>query len=535
MDLPSDLRHLFCQWLDEDASASNSRGSRMGLVLARASDHLKLHQGPIGDNRDLLKVRGIGPKLAQRLVKRLHRYCIENGVEDVPWWVAGELQDQRLAAPVSNADVLVELDEPEPAPKRRRVRQYVPAPRSGGYAVLLVLLVQDRFHTGMLKEEVVRHAGRFSDKLFEPNPGTKEFYLAWSCVKTLLKHDLVFASGRPVRYALTEEGAVLARTLEQVARDNGELPDAPLVGAVPEKTGDETSTWLPSDYTVQVVVDNREIRGSTQRDFFTRKLTELGVVCADPCNLAVGDVVWVASHRTLQERCVLDYIVERKRLDDLASSIRDGRFGEQKARLARTGIRNCIYLVEELAGVDTSDSAGLRTAISQTITALKFHVERCANADVAARYLARLTRAICKQYAGQSIVVVRPQNLAHQQEYGEVLETTRRRFPGLRCGYNFDVFQLMMLKRDLMTVRELFVRMLMTIRGVLVDKALAVQQHFGTPRQLLEFYHTTHAAAGEDEKRRLLSMVLGDQPGARKIGPALLARIYDVWGRQSYV
>ena len=35
---------------------------------------------------------------------------------------------------------------------------------------------------------------------------------------------------------------------------------------------------------------------------------------------------------------VLDHIVERKRMDDLASSIVDGRFREQKVRVAYQGI-----------------------------------------------------------------------------------------------------------------------------------------------------------------------------------------------------
>ena len=43
---------------------------------------------------------------------------------------------------------------------------------------------------------------------------------------------------------------------------------------------------------------------------------------------------------------VLPFIIERKRMDDLASSIKDGRFREQKFRLKQTGFKNLIYLVE---------------------------------------------------------------------------------------------------------------------------------------------------------------------------------------------
>ena len=43
---------------------------------------------------------------------------------------------------------------------------------------------------------------------------------------------------------------------------------------------------------------------------------------------------------------VLDYVVERKTADDLASSIMDGRYKEQKYRLFMSKIPNVYYLVE---------------------------------------------------------------------------------------------------------------------------------------------------------------------------------------------
>ena len=47
---------------------------------------------------------------------------------------------------------------------------------------------------------------------------------------------------------------------------------------------------------------------------------------------------------------VLDFIVERKTADDLAASIFDGRYEEQKYRLKNCSINNVIYLVEGKPG-----------------------------------------------------------------------------------------------------------------------------------------------------------------------------------------
>jgi ERCC4-type nuclease len=55
--------------------------------------------------------------------------------------------------------------------------------------------------------------------------------------------------------------------------------------------------------------------------------------------VAVGDFIWIAQRTVPQydefDEIVLDYIVERKRADDLVSSILDGRYKEQKVSMCR--------------------------------------------------------------------------------------------------------------------------------------------------------------------------------------------------------
>ncbi|KAJ6944527.1 crossover junction endonuclease MUS81 isoform X2 [Populus alba x Populus x berolinensis] len=62
--------------------------------------------------------------------------------------------------------------------------------------------------------------------------------------------------------------------------------------------------------------------------------------------LPVGDGIWIARHKYLLSEYVLDFIVERKKVDDLRSSIRDNRYRDQKLRLLRCGLKKLIYLVE---------------------------------------------------------------------------------------------------------------------------------------------------------------------------------------------
>lgn len=101
-----------------------------------------------------------------------------------------------------------------------------------------------------------------------------------------------------------------------------------------------------ASFKVILLVDTRELAGSKQdRTAFVRLLGQAGVE-AEQKMLPLGDMVWVARRihpdgsDTGEEDIMLDAIVERKRLDDLAKSITDGRYTEQKVRSL-----SCICLV----------------------------------------------------------------------------------------------------------------------------------------------------------------------------------------------
>lgn len=48
-------------------------------------------------------------------------------------------------------------------------------------------------------------------------------------------------------------------------------------------------------------------------------------------HLNIGDFAWIARN-TEKKELLLPYIVERKRMDDLGCSIKDGRYHEQKVK-----------------------------------------------------------------------------------------------------------------------------------------------------------------------------------------------------------
>lgn len=92
--------------------------------------------------------------------------------------------------------------------------------------------------------------------------------------------------------------------------------------------------WEAGSYEIVLLMDHREKSGK-RGEQGAIPLCEQGVRAETSNDMVLGDIMWVARRTDGGqeggiESVVLDYIIERKRLDDLVSSIRDGRFREQK-------------------------------------------------------------------------------------------------------------------------------------------------------------------------------------------------------------
>ena len=162
-------------------------------------------------------------------------------------------------------------------------------------------------------------------------------------------------------------------------------------------------------FTVELLLDNREVRSKTDRDYIASELTKRGV---SPLmrSLELGDALWVAKikdptflsrHGEEGDEVMLDWIVERKRLDDMIHSINDGRFQEQKWRLRRSGIKNVIYIIEDLNMLEETLQKyheALESGIASTQVIDGYFVKKTQKLDDTIRYLARMTVMLKRLY-----------------------------------------------------------------------------------------------------------------------------------------
>lgn len=300
----------------------------------------------------------------------------------------------------------------------------------------------------------------------------------------------------------------------------------------------------PGTFTVQLILDTREVRSKTDRDYIYEELMKKGIKPILRA-LELGDFFWVAKlkdptvlarHGEVDEHSdelVLDWIVERKRLDDLVGSITDGRFSEQKFRLKRSGVKNVIYLIEEFSlstEKETRFHEAIQTAIASTQVVNGYFVKKTQKIDDTIRYITRLTRMLQSLYESKPLYLI-PTRTIEGDNYLPLLQCLRTDPAHTLRNYSltYSTFASMSSKTDNLTLRDVFMKMLLCAKGVSADKALAVQKIWNTPRALVE---ALEACPTAKERDVLLAGKMSAVIGRAKIKGALSQKVARIWGEE---
>ncbi|CAK9147489.1 unnamed protein product [Ilex paraguariensis] len=285
-------------------------------------------------------------------------------------------QSNKSGLEFSNADPLKELKLPSAGSSSRKKSIDIP-PESF-----------DRFISmGYSKGKIVR---AFTEVL--ETSQNKEISSLWPAVLCRLREDQVY--GLPLMSLNTQRDCLPSASYKSTDGEGDDLVskkrsmDSACTGALPEPSLFVNSTWRSSNlracssidyplhkgdtdgleaktnvlampplmfgerfedvYGVILILDDREqfaTRGSRSRKIIENTCSQFKIQI-EVRRLPVGDGIWIARHKYLGSEYVLDFIVERKKVDDLRCSIRDNRYRDQKLRLLRCGLKKMIYLVE---------------------------------------------------------------------------------------------------------------------------------------------------------------------------------------------
>ncbi|KAF3062202.1 Crossover junction endonuclease MUS81 [Daldinia childiae] len=571
---------LLLGWVGEWVETARDQNSKGLLIYKKAYVALKACPVTFQHPSQLQQLKGFGPKLCDRLTEKLKEHCSDNGLP-MP-----KRPRQSIIPGLANQGDEDGDDAAERPPKRRRTKPYVPALRSGAYAIIIGLAtLEEGDRNGMTKQRLIEAAQPHCDASFTAPSDPKSYYTAWKSMTTLVEKDLVYERGRPTRrYHLTEEGWEVVRRIQQTTNPDQPRPAAPRVE--PDLRGVELAPLprvanrfpsleiqdpprnesnysdvvangdlasgssalpnfrpirlAPGSFEVHLVLDTREVRAKTDRDYMQNELAKKGV---NPIMraLELGDVLWVAKCHDANflprlgaegDEVVLDYIVERKRLDDLIGSIKDGRFHEQKFRLKRSGIKNVVYIVEEISmdpEILDKRAEMVQSAIGSTQVVNGFFVKKTQKMDDTIRYLTRMTMLLKKQYESKPLLVI-PTEILTAQNYLPLLEHLRQKDPTTGHYITYPAFASLASKSDMMTLRDLYLKMLMCTRQVTGEKALEIQKRWKTPYDFVKAFE--NCGSGEEGKKRKREMVfeqMGGLFGRKKIPKPLSQKIAEIW------
>jgi crossover junction endonuclease MUS81 len=195
---------------------------------------------------------------------------------------------------------------------------------------------------------------------------------------------------------------------------------------------------------------------------------------------------------------VLEYVIERKKMDDLSGSIMDGRFHEQKFRMKQCGVANCIYLVEEFETMTHCrlPQRSLQQAITNTFVMDEFHVKQTKDLKESIAYLTIMTRQLQKHYSNKTI-------RAYSVDVHEkLLGSSSRSDSSIVNGISFGKFNDVSLKNKVFTNSEMFARQLIAIPNSSAEKAHAIINIYPTIASLHEAYEE---CSTDKQRQELLS------------------------------
>ncbi|XP_025262510.1 crossover junction endonuclease MUS81 isoform X3 [Camponotus floridanus] len=271
-------------------------------------------------------------------------------------------------------------------------------------------------------------------------------------------------------------------------------------------------------FDIILLVDTQETCGGKtkpQHDATLMELTQFGVLF-EVRRLKIGDFMWIARCRKTQDELVIPYIIERKRMDDLSASITDGRFHEQKFRLKQSKIENLMYIVENI-DKNSRFSIPLPSLLQASVNCLiqdGFTVKYTRNHKDSMSYLSCVTKTLIKIYKDKKLVGCKKERLLQTNN----LDSTIRLM-------EFKEFNKASSKQRKFKVSEMFIRQLLQLKGMSVDRATAIVERYPSPQILI--IALENSVNGE---QLLANIQVGDKK--RQLGSSI---IYTTMGLSVYI
>ena len=307
--------HLFLQYLKEFKEEAAERGDKSSRTFFRAATCMKKYPLPLQCGAEAGIIQNIGPKICQMLDKRLERDAANEGVSprefleksrNVPggWW-------EFLEKEYSKKDSGKKTTKPKAA-KGKSTKSKTAENKSAP-----------------TKKTVKRKSDTASNNVVTEKKGRKSNPYNLSSSED---EEIV-----PTKTHIPKKTYIRNKRAKSPVEANCNI-DMDFDFSSDKDVSIECNkmfTLSPGSFKIVLCVDTRETSGKKKKAQLKKELKN-SKVDWEEYNLQLGDFAWVARetgcHGETPRELILDYIVERKCISDLADSIVDGRYHEQKNR-----------------------------------------------------------------------------------------------------------------------------------------------------------------------------------------------------------
>lgn len=238
------------------------------------------------------------------------------------------------------------------------------------------------------------------------------------------------------------------------------------------------------------------------------KINETKSVKIMACSLPLGDIIICEEKEEEKEKV----LIERKTLEDLAASIRDGRYAEQSFRLNECSLHNhhIFYAIEgDLRNYKSThfsknkiDKKALLSAMTSIHYYKGFSIMRTMNVLETAEWIIQMADKIQREQVKNKAVPYYSFKNTLEKKEGETKkelaadalptaadalpDALPNALPNAEQGTYVNVLKNKRIKKDNITPQNIGEIMLAQIPGVSVNVAIAIMKKFGTLHHLLE-------------------------------------------------
>ncbi|XP_046621791.1 crossover junction endonuclease MUS81 isoform X3 [Neodiprion virginianus] len=565
---------LFEKWLEEWKEDAASQGSQMQYCFIKALSSLRKCPLRLETGRDCKILQYFGDKLCIMLDKKLTEYKTKglctaaNSIKP-----ANQFQDpndcdvnntddylgHRARQTPNKREKKTNGGEPQPAKKTRKLKDnsdtaraiengvktnsknnsYIPAWRSGGYAILLTFyekMQNPDFIGYMNKADLQAAAQRYCDNsLSKPEPGS--YYSAWASMTTLIQKGLVIKSSNPAKYRLTDDGYTAAVQLSEIDENhpafNNPFPcsSAERNGDVrilsPAKSCSSANSELHSPEVNEPVYEINS-RSNSPIEIENRRNE---VACSSAVSLARELDVYSAGQ--IKESANLLNNGEKCKQGSVSSSF--------ETVILAPNTFDVILLVDdrEIAGGKVRPKDDI-TLAELTRAEVRFEVRNLKLGDFT--WIARCKSSGFELILPHIVERKRMDDFSGSIRDGRYQEQKKKTLIG--CNKDdltssnilsnetrlmfFKDFNKAVAKVKNFKLSEMFIRQLVQLRGMSVEKAMAIVEFYPTPFALKKAYND----AGSSGENLLASILFGRTQ--RQLGPVLSRTMHQFYTKKSF-